>query len=218
MVEPAELAYLVARRVAYGLSRNSVREFLGISSKYINPLEMYLYPSPNDKCSPGDVVREKTTGSMWMVLTPACDFENEKAENVLLAHLNELTNHPLYKTWVDSNAKFAQIDNKHKDYKIIETAFKDARGDVKSLVKDKKAERYKFIPGTFFLPNCVLDFQDLKNLPLNNQDEFEQICSLDSPFREEILHLFSRYYGRIGTPDINKDDVWTIVEESFKKK
>jgi len=218
MVEPAELAYLVARRVAYGLSRNSVREFLGISNKYINPLEMFLYPSPKDKCSPGDVVRETKTNEMWIVLTPACDFEQGKAENVLLARVYELTQHSLYKVWIDAKKKLMGAGEKNPHIKELQTAAKVAGGDVLTLVKDRKSERYKFLSGTFFLPDCVIDFQNLKNLPLVNQSDFEQVCSLDSPFREEILHLFSRYYGRIGTPDINKDDVWAKVEASFEGK
>lgn len=71
-----------------------------------------------------------------------------------------------------------------------------------------KNERYFFLPGTPFLQNMVVDFQN--KIMINYEDlrlNYERIAKLDSPFAEAMTTRFIRYYNRVGYPDIDIDYV-----------
>ncbi len=74
----------------------------------------------------------------------------------------------------------------------------------------KQPDRYHFLPGVMSFPDLVTDFQSSKMVTyeqLNDPVSYKHIASLDSPFSECLLTRFIRYYGRIGTPDIDLDIV-----------
>ncbi|RYY03765.1 MAG: hypothetical protein EOO53_07680 [Gammaproteobacteria bacterium] len=197
----AEISLLVARQLANKLSQHVVKDIIGLDKNTINPLEMYLYPSRHEACSPADIFIEKINKQLWMVLTPACDFAQEKAEHVLLAKIIRLEEHPLFHKWRES------IDPSKER--------KEALGALKNLVKGKAGDRYKYLPGTFFISDCIVDFQQLRSLTINESEGYEVICSIDNPYREEILIHFSKYFGRIGTPDYSFDEVWGKIENTL---
>ncbi len=211
-INTPDISLLLARRLAGSLSQNVVKDMLGMDINRINPLEMYQYPPLEKSCNPADIYKNISDESLWMVFTPACDFEQNKADNVLLAKVIPLVQHPVYSQWMEKASASESIQDDGKSKKEIN----DAKGKVKSLVKGKLGERYRFLPGTFFLPDCVVDFQDLINFPKKAEKEFEVVCSLDNPYREEMLHFFSKYYGRIGTPDYDSDPIWEKIESDFK--
>lgn len=210
----SDIALLTARNLAKSLSQRSVKELLGNDINLISPLEMYLFPPDQDGCNPGDIYRRREDGTLWMVLTPACDFEQGKAENVLLARVIPLTEHELYKTWQEKAREFYALEEE-KQTKKNRQALSNASGAVKNLVKNNKGNRFRFLPGTFFLQDCIVDFQELLNLPRSSADQYEVVCSLDNPYREEVLQLFSSYYGRIGTPDYEFDSIWEKIDQAF---
>jgi hypothetical protein len=74
-------------------------------------------------------------------------------------------------------------------------------------------ERFKFLPGTFFIPNLVVDFQQLRSIPCTHLEKFKKIASLDAPFAGAVLARFSRFFGRLGTPDINPEIVISRLNE-----
>ena len=49
----------------------------------------------------------------------------------------------------------------------------------------------------------MVDFQQLVTLPREQMDGLERLASLDSPFAEALLARFARYFGRLGTPDLD---------------
>ena len=211
----SDIALLTARNLAKNLSQRRVKELLGADVARIAPLEMYLYPADQNSCNPADIYRRKSDKTLWMVLTPACDFEQDKADNVLLAAITPLIDHEKYKLWQE---KVRELDAvaEAKQTKEAKTAASTAKGAVKSLVKNGAGARFRFLPGTFFLPDCVVDFQQLLNLPISNANQFEVVCSLDNPYREEILQLFTNYYGRIGTPDYEFGAIWEKIDAEFQ--
>ncbi|MCU7843287.1 MAG: response regulator [Candidatus Thiodiazotropha sp. (ex Monitilora ramsayi)] len=210
----SDIALLAARNLAKNLSQRRIKELLGSDVNLITPLEMYLFPPEQESCNPADIFKRKDDGTLWMVLTPACDFEQNKAENVLLAQITPLADHMLYKNWQDYARELDGLAPGQPS-KEIKTSTNKARGEVKSLVKNAKGGRFKFLPGTFFLPDCIVDFQQLLNLPIADAVKFEIVCSLDNPYREEVLQLFSSYFGRIGTPDYEFDSIWKNIDESI---
>ncbi len=210
----SDIALLVARNLAKNLSQQSVKELLEANVARISPLEMYLFPPEQGACNPADIFCRKNDGTLWMVLTPACDFEQNKAENVLLARVIPLKDHELYKDW-QSKARTLETAPEEQKTNEVKKAAADARGSVKSLVKNRISDRFRFLPGAFFLPDCIVDFQQLLNLPKTDDAQYEIVCSLDNPYREELLQLFSNYYGRIGTPDYEFDSIWKKIDEEF---
>lgn len=210
----SDIALLAARNLAKNLSQRSVKELLGEDVSLIAPLEMYLFPPDQHSCNPADIYRRIEDDTLWMVLTPACDFEQGKAENVLLARLTPLKEHEFYKDWKHKAREYDILEESQKTKKSKQPV-SQARGEVKNLVKNAKGSRFRFLPGTFFLPDSIVDFQQLLNLPKVEADNYEVVCSLDNPYREEILQLFSNYYGRIGTPDYEFDSIWEKIDESF---
>ncbi len=213
----ADIAYLLARRLALSLQREArrmARKVTGKSvpiadPKNIHPMEMYVNPPVSTNRLAGDIVRGSVGGeaSYWLVLTPSCDFEQEsRLDNVLLAQCIPLTAEPEYLKWKDNTS--ANI------------------GPLKSMIGDNRenvqSERFKYLPGTYFLPDSVVDFQKLRAISPDELNKLDVIASLDSPFAESVLARFSRYYGRIGTPDIDKNVVinrlQTEISQSSKKK
>lgn len=210
----SDVALLAARNLAKNLSQRSIKELFGSDVNSIAPLEMYLYPPEQDSCNPGDIFRNIDDQTLWMVLTPACDFEQNKVENVLLARVIPLEEHDTYKAWRQHSRELEATAPKDQTEKM-KKAQKEARGKVKSLVKNQMGGRFRFLPGTFFLPDCIVDFQRLLNLPVTYAEQYEIVCSLDNPHREEVLQLFSTYYGRIGTPDYEFDAVWQKIDQKY---
>jgi hypothetical protein len=66
------------------------------------------------------------------------------------------------------------------------------------------------------MPNLVVDFQQLRSVPCIELSKFDAIASIDSPFAEAILARFSRFFGRLGTPDIDKAVVIARLQAALK--
>lgn len=182
-----DLAYLVARRLGARLSREFIKEFLEHDPEKASPIEMYIYPPHDESIRTGCVIRKD--GSLWLVATPACDFAKSKADSILLVAAKPLSSFGQYQEWA-INKRGADRDN-------------PAYNKLHSLVGNKAGDRYRFLPGTFFVDNLVVDFQTLTQIPSQDLKHLEVVCRVDSPFREELLNQFSRYYGRMGVPDLH---------------
>jgi CheY-like chemotaxis protein len=198
--EQADLAYLLARRLALSLekeARKLSRKMTGktvpmADPKNIHPMEMYIPPPLGSSRQAGDILKGTVAGvsGYWITLTPSCDFEQPgRLNNVLIAQCAPLASEPEYLAWKEKPA--ANIGG-------LNALIGDNRQDAQS-------ERFKFLPGTFFFPDSVVDFQRLQAIPPNELAKMEVIASLDSPFAEALLARFSRYFGRLGTPDIDKN-------------
>jgi hypothetical protein len=143
----------------------------------------------------GDLLRDKQNGTeaFWVVLTPSCDFAQDKADHVIVAKCERLTELDEYISWIRNHPN--EPSN-------------TASAAIKNLIGNNRkgqAERYKFLPGTFFLPDLVVDFQQLRSLTKVAANALEAVASLDSPYAESLLASFARYFGRLGTPDLDKD-------------
>lgn len=204
--DQADLAYLLARRLASSLqkeARKMARKLAGRTlalahPRNVHPMEMYVRPPIGPNRLAGDLLKGLvgTEIGYWVVLTPSCDFEQEgKLENVLLAQCLLLTGEVEYLEWIKNPANTAKL--------------KCLIGDNR---EDMPSERFKFLPGTYFFPDSVVDFQRLRAVPAGDVMKLEAIASLDSPFAEAMLAGFSRYFGRLGTPDVDKNVVLKRLE------
>jgi CheY-like chemotaxis protein len=217
--EQADLAYLLARRLARSLEglaeklAASVGEAAGSSAKEIkaHPMTMYIKPPIESKFFAGDILLEKNaaTENYWIVLTPSCDFANDKVKHVVLAKCEKLEEQKEYKDWVTSTTETSKKEK-------LENLIGDNR-QGKDVSVGLQPERFKFLPGTFFLPNLLVDFQQLRSVSLETLKTFEQITTLDSPFAEAMLARFARYFGRLGTPAIDKKVVLDRLQATLAK-
>ena len=73
--------------------------------------------------------------------------------------------------------------------------------------KNSQPERYYYLPSVINIPNLITDFQMIVNIEYEMLNNLEHIATLDSPFSEELLNRFVRYYGRIGTPDLEIESI-----------
>lgn len=190
-ISPEELAYLLARRVAQQLSRETIKTAMEHTIDEARPIEMYVYPPPSGVIFPGDIIRDSQE-QLWIVVTPACDFAQKKTETVLMCSIVPLNKHPVFVDWQSARNK----DNENK---------------LRRLLRNSGGDRWRFLPETFFLAAGVVDFQRLQQIPLNDIEGFHRVCTLDSPYSEDLLLAFSRYYGRLGTPDFRPEGIWESV-------
>ncbi len=140
----------------------------------------------------GDLVQKKDTTDYFVVVTPTCDFANDKADFVILAKCIPLTESAEFVAWrgPDTPPRFQGSNTK-----------------LQKLMADNRdggqRERFMFLPGTSTFPDFIVDLQQLTTVPKDDRDTFERMASLDSPYAEKLLSLFARYYGRIGTPNLD---------------
>ena len=192
-----DLTQLMARRLAASLraefSKAAAAELGGEqpAENRIHPMEFYILPPVKSFWMSGDLVRRKNMADYLVVVTPTCDFANDKAEFIILAKCIPLTDCPEYASWKGT---------------AVPPTFQGSATKVQNLIRDNREgqrERFMFLPGTSAFPDFVIDLQQLSTVAKNQRDEFDRIASLDSPFAEKLGSLFARYYGRIGTPDLD---------------
>ena len=189
------LGYMLLRNFGNSLSRNNISKLLeddSINADKVHPMAFYLYPLPDDceyEC--GEILKHKgKDGDVYVILTPTCDFVarskgGRKAKRVLLAKAQLLKGRAEYKKY---------IENVDKN-----------KGALIELVRSKN-DRFFFLPGTPFIENRVVDFQDkiMVEYECLNSD-FVRIAKLDTPFAQAMATSFIRYYNRIGFPDIDME-------------
>lgn len=209
------LAYLLARRLAVSFSRENINNLIsslgGVAEQQssgedmVHPIEHYIWPAVSEQYRTGDILFKKSgrKTSFYIILTPSCDLvKNEqrkvKCENVIIAGCVPLSKTEEAAKWV------GQAD-------INTEKAKDSKVKLGMFLKNRKKERYCFLPGTFFLPNLVVDMEAIYNIPFHNLRGFRKAATLDSPFAECLLNRFSRYMGRVGIPELYDSEIERIT-------
>lgn len=216
---PADLVYLLARRLSNSLSGDVVRSFFGVDgtegtprSEMIHAVELYIYPPIAPHYLFGDIFQKKTAGKAeyFVSLTPSCDHAQKKAEFLLFARCSDLINSEEWK----KVKGFIDAENEPSKTSINE---------LKELMKDNNPrprlqDRYKYLPGTSFMPDLLVDLQSSLTIEhekiASGEAGFERIASLDSPFAEYLQAKMIRYFGRVGTPSLDTD----LTFERFKSR
>lgn len=204
--EDGDLAHLVAKRLSHALSAQSIARFFNEEDKQeaVRPVEMYIWPPLGTTSGFGDVVRRIGSDIYFLVLTPICDCVQGKAEKALLVACGGL----------EAQREYVAVKaDKENNIPISATKQKE----LLALIRDRRQgkgvqpERFKFLPGTSFLPDLVVDLQQLSQIPfeeLNDSTKYARITTLDNPFSEAVQNRFTQYYGRVGTPDLHADLVY----------
>jgi CheY-like chemotaxis protein len=194
----ANLAYILARRLSVALTGTEltrVIEDLGLPAPgdSTHPVRYYVVPPiatipmTGDLHEFADADSSGSGPSWWVVLTPSCDFAQDKAEFALLARCGRL----------DQTQEFQDVAGN-------ESASGRKRGALRDIVRNAAMRRH-YLPAAFDIPDLVVDFQDLRTIPRTDLDPMTPMAALDSPFAEELQSRFATYFGRIGTPDLDWD-------------
>ena len=127
-----------------------------------------------------------------VVLNPACDFAQDKAEFVMMC--------ALHNAWDLIRGLLAS------DWKKIKNQ-KEAANQIKLMIR-QRFPRYHWLPPLPGAnPPLVADFQTLSTLHLAEVSELPKRAALRSPFREQLPTRFASYMNRIGVPDPAESDV-----------
>jgi hypothetical protein len=57
------------------------------------------------------------------------------------------------------------------------------------------------------LPDMLIDFQSLEMIAYGDLSGLRRIASIDSPFAQALIARFTQYFGRIGLPDLDFDEI-----------
>ena len=197
--DKSALAYLLARRLAKSLDGPGIEKLadrLGDTSRvwcdeeHVHPMRCYVVPPVSPRLMSGDIFRRRVDEGRFeysILLSPSCDIAQDKADWMLFAHCLVLSGEGEY---------------------------------TKSKSKWKQSDRYHFFPRAIEIPDMIADFQQLTSIKkeklceLITEGKIERIASMDSPYCEAITAQFARYFGRIGTPDLNEE----LVIEKLRKQ
>ncbi len=202
--DPLALAYLLVRRLGRSLSGPGIQRLAaelgaegssGPAAGTIHAAEMYIVP-PLAGTGPGvaDLFREDGIGdgsAWWMVMTPSCDLEWDKAEHVVLASCCLLEEDDRVSAWRETKSAGSQ-------------------GKVESLLRQKtggQEDRNLFLPAAPTLPDLLVDFQRVRSVTREELDGMVRVASLASPFAESVVNRFTRYFGRVGTDDLDVNEI-----------
>lgn len=200
----ATLAYLLRQRVSLSLRHQNwiaPPETAGGEAPPEGLLpspRMYIMPPLADAPRLGTIFRGVVDGldGFWVLLSPSCDMVpgRVKINRAILARaqaLQDTKEHVEYAASLASNSK----------RKLLEKLIRNNR--------DTQPDRYYYCPRCFELPDLLVDLADLRGHPFESLDQLAPVATLDSPYAEEVLARMGRYFGRVGTPDL---DVPAILE------
>lgn len=209
------VAYLLARRLGRSLSGPGIRQLaeeLGEDADSglppdgkIHAMEMYLRPPvAGTELEAGDLLRDED--SWWLVLTPSCDLEHGKADYVQLAACLLLDDQTDVVVW--RSAEGNKGERKAAEKRVVEILRQQTGGQL---------DRWLFLPQALDIPDLIVDMQRLRSVPRADADDLERIASLDNPFAESAINRYNRYYGRVGTPDIDADGAFQRIKSADEK-
>lgn len=229
------LGYMLLRNFADSLSKENIKKIIGddtINHEKVHPMEFYIYPIEKTKeFENGEIIRRKNNNDIFVILTPSCDFvsgggRKRKVEHVLLVKSVSLVQTDEYRKFSNIKkkqqevsecaCKIDELEKKGEDgiaelkekRDKLELNISNLKASFSQFLNSGKSDRFFFLPGTPFMSNRVIDFQDKITVDYSSlKTDFERIAKLDSPFAQSMTSSFIRYYNRIGFPDIDTDYV-----------
>ncbi|MCQ4191790.1 hypothetical protein [Streptomyces parvulus] len=230
-----DLAHLLVRRLAMSLTEGAPVLFPYLESSEnhqihddkVHPMRMYLLP-PADSWTTGDILQyadhrpdrsteggaedgpsetQESVAQYWVTLTPACDLVEgrRKADYVVMARCLPLEETPEYLKWSSRNGNG-------------DTATIAAQKSMQKLIannREGQRDRYFFLPAAWDLPNLIVDFQQVIHVEYENVQNSPRLGTLDSPYSQSLISQFTRYLGRMGTPDLSIETVIQRLESSL---
>lgn len=148
-------------------------------------LEFYIRPAIKETPFTGDIITYDE--KKYIVITAACDMEQNNSDFVVLCQIN------------------CSIIDDLKER--IKNDSKTAINDFGRYVNNAKA-RYHLLPPCQLFSGGLIDFQLINSVSKEDfRDGSSVIASINPVFNKDIQARFSHYYGRQGQPQLNKDNI-----------
>ncbi len=198
--EKSELDSSVKEKQLLRYTLTHIQELLSLSDDgnddKRNSAEVYIFPPIKDSVSEGFIVRSNDDNTLNVVLTPACDISQNRADFIQLALAKNLLEE---KTILNKGT----IDNR--------------KNAIKNFVDNNKGGRFHFLPSFKDIPPSLIDFQNFQSVPREDFDKnYVCICSISSPFYKDVVSRFASYYARQGSPDFDVENLTDEIVESFQ--
>ncbi|MCY3786607.1 MAG: hypothetical protein OXG47_07765 [bacterium] len=179
----------------------------------------YYSALPSEEYTTGDVLRgprflpTNDDGSepvcWYVIVTPSCDFVEgrKKAEFVVLLECRPLESFDEYSRLVKAGSEDSSLGRSSDRLKSL----------LGSRPHGRPQDRYHYLPAAWTVPHLMVDNQQVVSVPYNELVEaYKKVASLDSRFAEELVHRFTRYVGRLGTPDLDLDAIVTRMVQDAR--
>jgi len=158
---------------------------LGVAS---NSAETYIYPPIRSNVTEGGIVKEKQTDGLYVIVTPACDISNGKADFLQIVRITEIHLRPEVKKLINPD----------------QPPSSRLKSQIGNFVRNKLA-RFHYLPK--FGPishESIVDFQDVQSVPCQSFNEnYEFQGNISGVFYKDLVNRFSSNYSRQGSPDYN---------------
>lgn len=174
-----------------------------------HPAEFYIKKPINDKLHTGMILKQKTSGDHYIVLTPSCDLANKKTDKILLCKI--LQDLPEFSTRLsDYKARKKEIEVANPPSKGQQEKYENARSRVMEITRNNFKLQYHYLPKKDSIGSFV-DFQHILVVEkLEAENNYEKIASVTNNFRKEIVSRFSHYYMRQGQPCFVPDKIFDL--------
>lgn len=182
-----------------------------------------MYSKPKKEIDQGDIFEniyfysrdERRSG---VLVTPVCQIDQRKADYLTFCGIfsfAEVVKGLIENCWQDIPQIIGETDEYDKLHrKQKEKIF----NKLKLLRSNFNLPRYHWLnPFSKNQDVHIIDFQVVASLYLKEVKDVSRICSINSPYREEIPVRYSTYMARIGVPEMRKEEADTILESAAKK-
>lgn len=172
------------------------------------PEEVYIIPAIKEDFFTGSIMKIKTGDDFFLVLNPACDLANAKANNIIISRIIPFTENPV-KRLVDAikrtppkfEVKSAAADKERFDKGVIKN-----REQLEKIMHNSGSPKYYYLPKSSKFQGGVVNFQEIINVEKEKiKSDYDHYGTVSSLFLKDIIVKFSYYYARQGAPDLVQD-------------
>lgn len=167
---------------------NHLIQLVDLDEQNCMPEEFYIHPPVDTGLRTGCVVHNKESDEHYVVMNPLCDLTIRrdgkfKAENIVLAKVES------FGTLFSRLPEEKQTDGRRTQM-------------LKALRSNTNGPTYHALPGTSFIAEGFLNFEQVMSIALGNiEEQFGSPVSQISPaFAKDIVARFASYLGRQGQP------------------
>jgi hypothetical protein len=137
-----------------------------------------------------------------IVMTQACDLENNKVDNIILCPHFSLSNYK--QDWEEAM--------KHQGQNPSEKAWRRLCDDIKDGYMWNLTMLNEYRSESFSMEHRIVDFHDIYTIPRDFlesllQQRRQPRLRLLPPYREHLSQAFARYFMRVGLP-ISVRKIW----------
>lgn len=160
----------------------------------VHPSEFYITRPVKESLSTGDLITFNE--NRYVVLTPACDFAQQKVSKVFLLRIKDISE------------EVSGIEEIH----AIEGLSISKKGKLEKIIRNSSSY-FHFIPQHNGINAGIIDFQHKLSMPIEEMEarignsEIDRFATISMPFLKDLIERYSSYYARQGSPDFDSDEI-----------